>query len=71
MKQNRRRRHLRPRPTRSQINQQIRHVQSNLQLFQLEWLLEAGLPQPRLARLRFLHDAIVAMKDEIISLEQL
>ncbi len=70
MKQNRRRRHLRPRPTRSQINQQIRHVQSNLQLFQLEWLLEAGLPQPRLPRLRFLRDAIVAMKDEIVSLEQ-
>ncbi len=41
MKQNRRRRHLRPRPTRSQVNQQIEHVRSAIQLFQMEALLEA------------------------------
>ena len=34
MKQTRRRRHLRPRPTRSMINQQIQRVRSALQAFQ-------------------------------------
>ena len=41
MKQLRRRRHLRPRPTRSMINQQVQHVRTTLQAFQLEWILEA------------------------------
>ena len=50
MKQNRRRRHLRPRPTRSQINQQIGRVRSAIQLFQMEWLLEAQQEQPSLGR---------------------
>lgn len=71
MKQNRRRRHLRPRPTRSMINQQIQHVRSSLQAFQLEWILEAQRPERNLGRLRFLHDAIVQMRDEISSLEGL
>ena len=71
MKQNRRRRHLRPRPTRSQINQQIQRVSSTLQVFQLEWLLEASQAQPDLPRLRFLRDTVMQMKDEISSLEQL
>ena len=38
MKQNRRRRHLRPFPTRSQVNQQIQRVRSALQAFQLEYV---------------------------------
>ena len=71
MKQNRRRRHLRPRPSRAQINQRIQHVSSNMQLFQLEWILEAQQLQPRQGRLRFLHDAIVAMRDELASLEEM
>lgn len=71
MKQTRRRRHLRPRPTRSQINHQVTRVRSTLQMFQLEWLLEASQTQPRLPRLRFLHGAIVQMRDEISSLESL
>jgi hypothetical protein len=70
MKQNRRRRHLRPRPTRSQVNQQIERVRSAIQLFQLEWIMEARKTQPSLGRLRFLHDAIGQMKDEVVSLEQ-
>jgi hypothetical protein len=41
-----RRRHLRPRPTRSQIRQQVGRVCSTMQLFRLEWLLEARRPQP-------------------------
>jgi hypothetical protein len=69
MKQNRRRRHLRPRPTRSQINQQIQRVRSTMQLFQVEWLAEAQRPAPSQARLQFLYDSILQMKDEMCSLE--
>ena len=69
MKHTRRRRHLRPRPTRSQIRHLIRRVRSALQAFQLEWLLEARRPDRNLGRLRFLQEAIVAMKDELSSLE--
>ena len=69
MKQTRRRRHLRPRPTRSMINQQILRVRSTLQAFQLEWVLEAQRPERNLGRLRFLHVAILAMKDELEALE--
>jgi len=71
MKQTRRRRHLRPRPSRSQINQQIQHVRSTMQLFQLEWLAEAQRPAPSQIRLRFLHDSIMQMKDEMSNLEAL
>ncbi len=71
MKQNRRRRHLRPFLTRSQINQQIQRVRSTVQLFQLEWLAEARRPVPNQARLQFLHDSIAQMKAEMCSLETL
>jgi hypothetical protein len=71
MKQNRRRRHLRPRPTRSQINHQIQRVRSTLQMFQMEWLMESQKDQPCLPRLHFLHDAVVQMRDEVSSLESL
>jgi hypothetical protein len=70
MKKHRRRRHLRPRPTRSQINQQVERVRSAIQLFQLEWIVEARKAQPSLGRLRFLHEAIGEMKNEVLSLEQ-
>lgn len=71
MKQVRRRRHLRPRPSRSQINQQIARMQSAIQLFQVEWILESQRPAPCHQRLRFLHDRIVEMRDEISSLEEI
>ena len=70
MKQNRRRRHLRPRPSRSQVNQQVERVRSAIQLFQMEALLEAQKMQPSLPRLRFLNEAVGQMKDEVLSLEQ-
>jgi len=70
MKQTRRRCHLRPRPTRSQINQQIERVRSAIQLFQMEALLEVNKPQPSLPRLRFLDEAVGQMKDEVLSLEK-
>ena len=69
MKQHRRRRHLRPRPTRSQVRQQIGRIHKAMQLFQVEWLLEAGKPQPDSTRLLLLHNTIVAMRDEVIDLE--
>ena len=71
MKISRRRRHLRPRASRSQINQQIARMQSALRLFQAEWLLESQRPTPCHQRLRFLHDRIVEMRDEISALEEL
>ncbi len=71
MKQTRRRRHLRPRPSRHQLNQQIARIQSLTQMFQLEWLLESQRPAPCNQRLRVLHDRIVEMRDEICALEEL
>ncbi len=70
MKINRRRRHLRPRPTRSQINGQLRRLRAALNLLRLEWLLEARQPQPRLAHLRFLNDRVTELNDEIALLER-
>ena len=71
MKQARRRRHLRPRPTRSQLNQQIARMQSALRLFQVEWLLESQRPAPCYQRLRFLHDRIVEMRDQLQAVEEM
>lgn len=71
MKYTRRRRHLRPRPTRAQIAQKIQRVSTTMQFFRLEWLLEANQPEPDHQRLYFLHDSIVKLRDEIASLEEL
>jgi len=71
MKFTRRRRHLRPRPTRSQINLQIGRVRSALQAFQLEWMLEAQHPQRSLAHMRFLENMVRITRDELTSLEEL
>ena len=70
MKCTRRRRHLRPCYSRSQINQQLNRTRRLLNLFRREWLLEARQEQPRLAHLRFVHDRIVDLNDEIASLER-
>lgn len=70
MKQNCRHRHLRPRPTRAQINQQIGRLFYERNLLRIEWLLEARKDEPRQAHLRFLHDRILDIGDEIAELEQ-
>jgi hypothetical protein len=70
MKMNRRRRPLRPRPTRAQIAAELRRLRSLLNLFRLEWILETRNQQPRPERLRFLHDRIVDINDEIALVEQ-
>ena len=69
MKITRRRRHFRPRPARAQILQQIRRLSRRLQLFQLEWLLEAGRPDRNLVHLRLLHQGILECQEEIATLE--
>ncbi len=71
MKQNRRRRHLRPRPGRAQIHQQLERVRSALALFQLEALLEAARPQPCGQRLAYLSHMVRLMKDEAASMESI
>ena len=71
MKHTRRRIHLRPRPSRAQVRQQLDRVQSTIQLFQLEWLAESQKPQPSLPRLHFLDKMVALMRDEVSSLEQL
>jgi hypothetical protein len=70
MKYCRRRRHLRPRLSRAQINQQLSQTRRLLNLFRTEWLLEARQEQPRPAHLRFVHDRVVEINDEIASLER-
>jgi hypothetical protein len=69
MKHTRRRRHLRPLPTRSQINQEIRHARSWYQLLKLETALESDRPAPNLPRLRWLHQQLLACPDVIANLE--
>ena len=71
MKQTRRRRHLRPQPSRSQLNHQLDRIRRTMQLFQIEWLVEASQQNPSLDRLRLLHDAVGAMRNEIADLERL
>jgi len=71
MKSTRRRRHLRPRPTRGQINQRIQHVTCDINLLRLEWIIEAHQPEPDHKKLYFLRDAIVALRDELSDLEEL
>ena len=69
MKIMRRRRHFRPRPARAQILQQIRRLRNRLQLFQIEWLLEAGRPDRNSLHLRRLHQGILECQEEIGTLE--
>lgn len=71
MKQTRCRRHLRPRPSRSQLNHQIGHVCSAIQAMQVETLIELQKPTPNLPRLQFLNKMIDLAKDEVLSLEKL
>ena len=70
MKHTRRRRHLRPCPSRAQINQQLSQTRRLLNLFRTEWLLEARQEQPRPAHLRFVLDRVVEINDEIANLER-
>ena len=69
MKIIRRRRHLRPRPSRAQIHQQIDRLRRQIQLFRAEWLLEAAHKDRNFLHLRLLHQRILACQDAIADLE--
>ncbi len=69
MKITRRRRHLRPRPSRAQIHQQLDRLRRRLYLFRVEWLLEARRPDRNLNRLHNLHDRIVECRDSLDAVE--
>jgi len=65
MKIHRRRRHLRPRPSRRQIRQTIDRLRGQLHLFQIECLLELGRKNRDLVHLRRLHDRILECRDSL------
>ena len=65
MKYTRRRRHLRPRPSRAQIRQHINRLRRQIQLLRTEWILEVAREDRNYLHLRRLHDRIVAGQDEI------
>ncbi len=65
----RRRRALRPRPTRHQINREIDRACRLHQLFQIEWVMELQQPQPDVEHLRFIQEQIASLEDVVITLE--
>ncbi len=69
MKQNRRRRHLRPRLTRSQINHSIRQLQRTLNLVRVEAALELGRPAPCAERMRWLEGRALECQEAIAMME--
>ena len=69
MKITRRRRHLRPCPSRAQIRQQIDRLRRHIHLLRTEWLLEAARADRNSLHLRLLHDRIVAYQDAIDACE--
>ncbi len=65
----RRRRPLRPRPTRHQVNQEIRRAQHLHQLFQIEQVMELSKPEPDIAHLRYVQEQLAALADIVVTLE--
>ena len=65
MKYTRRRRHLRPRPSRAQIRQYSDRLRRRIQLLRTEWILEVAREDRNYLHLRRLYDRIVAGQDEI------
>jgi hypothetical protein len=67
MKQNRRRRHLRPRYTRPQINQSIRQYELALEALRVEVVFERTRPEPSTNRLRWMQERANMLMDLIAS----
>jgi hypothetical protein len=65
----RRRRALRPRPTRHQINQEIARARRLHELFRIEQALELGRPEPDLAHLRYTQQQLADLEDVVMALE--
>jgi len=60
---------LRPRPTRRQINQEIRCACRLHELFRVEGVLELSRPQPDVVHLRYVQQQIAALQDIISTRE--
>ena len=69
MKNLRRRRHLRPRPTRSQINHTVRQLQRTLNLVRIEAALELSRPAPCAAHMQWLERRALECQDAIAAVE--
>lgn len=65
----RRRRALRPRRTRHQINQEISRARRLHELFRIEQAMELSRPEPDLAHLRYTQQQLVALEDVVLALE--
>ena len=65
----RRRRAQRPRPTRHQVNQEIRRARRLQELFRLEQALELGRSKPDAAHLRYIQEQLAALEDNVVTLE--
>ena len=69
MKYDRRRRHLRPQPTRRQIHQEINRACHLHELFQIERVMELSKPAPDLAHLRYIGEQLASLEDIVVTLE--
>ncbi len=69
MKQTRRRRHLRPRATRSQIRHSIDQLQRTLNLVRVEAALELRRPTPSVEHLRSLEHRALECQEAISLME--
>ena len=65
----RRRRALRPRPTRHQINQEIARARRMHQIFRIEQVLELSRPEPDLDHLRYTQQQLSSLEDAVMTLE--
>lgn len=70
MKYTRRRRQLRPRPTRSQINSNIRRYELALEVLRTEATYELKRPSPSAERLRWMEERAHFLLDLIADLER-
>jgi hypothetical protein len=68
MKQTRRRRHLRPRATRSQVNNNIRRYELALRVLRVEAAFELSRPEPNTQRLLWMEDRANKCLDAISAL---
>jgi hypothetical protein len=65
----RRRRAVRPRPTRHQVNQEISHARRLHELFRIEQTIELSKPAPDVAHLRYTQEQLAALEDVVMTLE--
>jgi CHAD domain-containing protein len=65
----RRRRPLRPRPTRHQVNQEIGRARHLHELFRIEQAIELSKAQPDIAHLRYIQEQLAALDDVVMTLE--